>query len=103
MRCPCRRRRPDVQVAERPVTVGELYASHQQGRLLEVFGSGTACVVQPVGCIVTSEGKELQLAAGEAGTSSSDNGEPGVASWVRNLLQDIHYGREEHPWSVPFE
>eukprot|EP00878_Enallax_costatus_P010474 GHUV01010936.1.p1 GENE.GHUV01010936.1~~GHUV01010936.1.p1 ORF type:complete len:423 (+),score=111.92 GHUV01010936.1:1019-2287(+) len=97
-------RRPDVLVSERPVTVEELYSAHQQGKLLEVFGSGTACVVQPVGCIVTSEGKELRLAAGETESSSrSDSGRPGVAGWVRQLLQDIQYGREEHPWSVPFE
>lgn len=94
------RRRPDVVVSERPLTVGELMDCADEGRLLEVFGSGTACVVQPVGCIVTSDGRELTPASSKAGHSS---GSSSIAAWVRQLLLDIQYGRIEHPWSVPFE
>lgn len=93
-----------MQVSERPLTVGELLSAHQEGRLLEVFGSGTACVVQPVGCIVTADGRELQLAGGKAvDSSSTQGGSFAVASWARQLLMDIQYGRVQHPWSVPFE
>lgn len=31
--------------------------AHQEGRLLEVFGSGTACIVQPVGSLVRVNGE----------------------------------------------
>jgi hypothetical protein len=37
-----------VTVSERPVTLRELAAASAEGRLREVLGAGTACVVQPV-------------------------------------------------------
>lgn len=99
--CGCRH--GDLQVSERAITVGELLAAHKAGRLLEVFGCGTACVVQPVSCVVTSEGQEMQLpAAGAAADTASGAGES-IGEWARRQLLDIQYGRVPHPWSVPFE
>merc|ERR1719260_174641 len=40
---------PDLTVSERKITMGEVMAARAQGRLLEMFGSGTAAVVSPVG------------------------------------------------------
>lgn len=42
----------ECEVEERPVTIAEVRRASQEGRLLEVFGSGTACIVQPVGTLV---------------------------------------------------
>jgi hypothetical protein len=42
----------ECEVAERPVTIAEVRAAAHEGRLLEMFGSGTACIVQPVGSLV---------------------------------------------------
>eukprot|EP00775_Hariotina_reticulata_P009463 gene9461-9628_t len=99
---------PDVHMAERSLTVRELLTAHSEGHLLEVFGSGTACVVQPVSCIVTADGNELHLprdgstkAAGDSDTDSGAIG--GVAAAIRQQLLDIQYGRVSHPWSVPYE
>jgi branched-chain amino acid aminotransferase len=93
-----------VLVSERPLTVGELLSAHQSGLLLEVFGCGTACVVQPVSCVVTGDGKELDLpSAGAAASGGGADASVSVAEWVRQQLLDIQYGRVEHPWSVPFE
>lgn len=107
--CPCRQ--PGIQVSERQLTVRDVVSGQESGKLLEVFGSGTACVVQPVGCVVMSEGRELQLPAGNAaapgGGSSSGwgpEGSPSVAEWARRVLTDIQYGRVPgHPWSVAFD
>lgn len=40
----------DLEVSERPLTVGELTRAHEEGRLVEAFGAGTACIVQVGGC-----------------------------------------------------
>jgi len=37
-----------IQVAERPITVTEVFAATRNGRLREVFGMGTAAVISPV-------------------------------------------------------
>jgi branched-chain amino acid aminotransferase len=106
-----------VQVSERTLTVRDIVTGQESGELLEVFGSGTACVVQPVGCVVMSDGRELGLPAGDttaaaaaAGGSGGvsggwgPEGAPSVAEWARQRLLDIQYGRVPgHPWSVPFE
>lgn len=103
-------RQPGVQVSERQLTVREIVEGQQSGKLLEVFGSGTACVVQPVGCVVMSDGRELTLPAGAAAAGSSSGsgwgpeGAVSVAEWARKMLMDIQYGRVPgHPWSVSFE
>ena len=36
---------PDITVSERKITMGEVMAAQAEGRLLEMFGSGTAAVV----------------------------------------------------------
>jgi branched-chain amino acid aminotransferase len=41
-----------IKVSERAVTIHELYDAYKAGKLEEVFGSGTACVVSPVGKLV---------------------------------------------------
>src|SRR5574341_2464018 len=38
-----------IRVAERPITMDEVVQAHAAGRLREVFGSGTAAVISPVG------------------------------------------------------
>jgi branched-chain amino acid aminotransferase len=37
------------KVTERAITIEEVYTAHKQGRLNEVFGTGTAAVISPVG------------------------------------------------------
>ncbi len=84
----------------------ELLAASDAGQLVEVFGCGTACVVQPVRAIVTQDGVELALPhAGEAAATTQGAGSStGIAAWLRDRLTAIQHGREpDHPWSVPFE
>ena len=40
---------PQVEVTQRRVTMGEVMAGLEDGRLVEMFGTGTAGVVSPVG------------------------------------------------------
>ncbi|KAL4419522.1 hypothetical protein ABPG77_005753 [Micractinium sp. CCAP 211/92] len=84
------------EVEERPVTIAELREAHREGRLLEMFGSGTACVVQPVGSLVRASGEVFATAA-------PFDAQRSLAGRLQRALLDIQYGRVEHPWSVVVE
>lgn len=53
-------------VEERPISVKELRSAHQAGKLLEVFGTGTAAVISPVGELAF-EGEKLIIHDGKPG------------------------------------
>ena len=38
-----------LQVSERRITLPELLAASRQGRIMEIFGCGTAAIISPVG------------------------------------------------------
>lgn len=67
-----------------------------EGRLLEVFGTGTACIVQPVGALVRGSGEVFATKFDPTDPSS-------MCARIQRTLVDIQYGRLEHPWSVPIE
>ena len=56
-----------VPVEERRLSVDELFAAGENGRLKEAFGTGTAVVVSPVGKL-TYKGKSMQINNGRVGT-----------------------------------
>lgn len=87
----------ECEVSERSITLREVGAASAEGRLLEVFGSGTACIVQPVNVLVRGNGEEWRPKA-------ADPRFPGaLAPRLQRALLDIQYGRVEHPWSVPID
>ncbi|VEL32872.1 unnamed protein product [Protopolystoma xenopodis] len=52
----------DVRVAEREITMIQLLQAQKEGRILEMFGSGTACTVSQVGEILY-KGERLRVPA----------------------------------------
>jgi branched-chain amino acid aminotransferase len=58
-----------VRVSERPLSITELRAAHARGALQEVFGSGTAAVVSPVGELSIG-GERLVINDGKVGALS---------------------------------
>lgn len=81
------------KVSERRFPMRELAEAAKEGRLLEVFGSGTAATVSPVRAIsYKGELVDCGLPAGE---------EVGpIAKQMKDWIEGIQYGEEEHPWSV---
>lgn len=78
------------EAVERKITVDEWERAVREGRMTEAFACGTAATVTPIGHVKTS-----------TGDWSINNGEPGpVAKRLRELLQDIQYGRgpDRHEW-----
>jgi branched-chain amino acid aminotransferase len=83
----------DVKVVERKISIDEIYAAHKSGELKEVFGSGTAAVISPVGNI-KFDGQEITIGDGSVG--------PFAARLFHDLM-DIQYGKadDSYNWIVP--
>lgn len=78
-------------VSERKIRMSEIAEASEEGRLIEVFGSGTAAIVSPVRSI-SYRGKLVECGLKE----NEEAGE--IASQMKNWIEGIQYGDEEHPW-----
>ena len=79
-------------VTERKIAIQEIADAYAAGKLNEVFGTGTAAVISPVG----------ELRWGDD-VMTINNGEIGpISSWCYRMLTDIQWGRVKGPdgWSV---
>jgi len=81
----------EFEVNERELSMKEVLEAAEEGRLLEVFGCGTAAVVAPVKQIGYL-GKEIHIPTGE------DIGP--VAERLWNAITAIQYGKVDHPWGM---
>ncbi|MBM9603725.1 branched-chain amino acid aminotransferase [Desulfopila inferna] len=82
-----------INVVERRISIDEIYAAHDRGELKEVFGSGTAAVISPVGNIKYN-GREILIGAGQVGP---------LAAKLFQELMDIQYCKADDPfgWTMP--
>ncbi len=72
-------------VVEKRISIDEIMEAHENGSLKEVFGSGTAAVISPVGEI-KYEDKVIIIGGGEVGTLSQK---------FMDEITGIQYGTEE--------
>ena len=81
-----------IPCEERRVSIEEVYEAHAKGELLEVFGSGTAAVISPVGEL-NWDGNIIEIHGGKTGP---------VAAELYEKLTEIQYGRgnDVHGWST---
>jgi branched-chain amino acid aminotransferase len=84
-----------LPVKERRVSIGEMIDLYEAGRLQEVFGSGTAAVISPVGEIKYRD-KVMKV------------GDGAVGPWAQKFfdaITDIQYGRapDTENWILPVE
>ena len=81
-----------VNVREERLAIADIFAENEKGGLEEVFGTGTAAVVSPVGGM-TWEGKDIKISGGKMGD---------LTSKLYNKLTGIQYGREkdEFGWTM---
>ncbi|MGW8193172.1 MAG: branched-chain amino acid aminotransferase [Desulforhopalus sp.] len=82
-----------MKVVERRISIDEIYDSHKKGELKEVFGSGTAAVISPVGQIKYKD-QEIVISEGKVGP---------VAAKMFTELMDIQYGKtaDSFNWIYP--
>jgi branched-chain amino acid aminotransferase len=76
-----------MRAVERKISIDEVFTAHRSGRLSEIFGSGTAAVISPVGEL-KYEDKSIFIGQGKAGP---------VAQRLFDTIMDIQYGRSEDP------
>ena len=76
-----------MNVSERLISIDEVFAAQAAGTLQEVFGSGTAAVISPVGELKYGD-KIIHIGDGKVGP---------VAQKLYNAITDIQYGKAEDP------
>jgi len=83
------------KVTERQIAIDEVVEAHGAGELAEVFGSGTAAVISPVGTIKYGD-HVMTIGGGQAGPFSKQ---------IFDALTAIQYGHAEDPdgWIVPVD
>lgn len=69
-------------VSERKISIDEVIAAHENGTLEEVFGSGTAAVISPVG-VLEYKGKEYVINGGRTGD---------FAQKMYDFIEGLHTG-----------
>ncbi|XP_073336701.1 branched-chain-amino-acid aminotransferase, cytosolic [Pagrus major] len=78
------------KVTERYLTMSQLCSAVKQQRVKELFGSGTACMVCPIGHIVY-QGENFHIPC-------QDNNSQ-LTSRITKELKDIQYGRTPSDWT----
>jgi len=83
----------NLKLSERRISIDELISAHGSGKLHEIFGSGTAAVISPVGEIKYGE-QSLTVGDGKVGP---------ISMRLYTALTDIQYGKSEDPmgWIEP--
>ncbi|XP_042232429.1 branched-chain-amino-acid aminotransferase, cytosolic-like isoform X2 [Homarus americanus] len=84
----------EFTVSERDITMAEIVQAKSEGKLLEMFGAGTAAVVTPVGEI-HYEGQVIKIPTMEH--------ENPLTQRFFDAIKDIQYGRVKSEWTVPIE
>ncbi|KAK0554728.1 branched-chain-amino-acid aminotransferase [Tilletia horrida] len=85
----------DFVVTERDIHMREIIEARNEGRLLEMFGAGTAAVVSPVNRLGYL-GEQIDIPVGEDGVGP-------ITKAMLTAITKIQLGQVEHPWSVPIE
>ncbi|TIB93689.1 branched-chain amino acid aminotransferase II [Wallemia mellicola] len=82
----------NFKVTERRITMPELAKLAEEGRVVESFGSGTACIIASISCVNWRE-KDITIPVEADGSGA-------IATVLRNAIEAVQLGREEHPWSI---
>ncbi|KAI0905350.1 branched-chain amino acid aminotransferase [Ustulina deusta] len=80
------------RISERKITMASLAEASVDGRLMEVFGAGTAAIVSPVRTI-SWKGRPVDCGLRE----HEESGE--IALRMKAWIEARQYGDEEHEWS----
>jgi len=76
-----------IKTTERKISIDDVFDAHKNGSLKEVFGTGTAAVVSPVGVVKYGD-DIITIGNGEVGP---------VSNRFFSALTDIQYGKTEAP------
>ena len=77
-----------IRTSERRIRISEVYDAHERGELKEVFGTGTAAIISPVGKL-NYKGKEIVINNNEIGPIAHDMYET-IVGIQRGETEDTH-------------
>ncbi|CAG9864946.1 unnamed protein product [Phyllotreta striolata] len=80
-----------IRVEERMFTMREVCNIQKKGRLMEMFGAGTACIVTPV--------SSIEYLGNVIHIPTMEQPNP-IYRKFRDYLSAIQYGHIEHPWGM---
>ncbi|KAF9377207.1 branched-chain-amino-acid aminotransferase [Podila verticillata] len=88
----------EFKVSERKFTMKDLVKADKEGRIIEMFGAGTACIVCPIKKI-HYEGHDIHVPL-DPSDKTSQAGK--LTKRINDAIMDIQYGDKEGPkgWSV---
>jgi len=78
----------EMSVSERKIAIDEIFNTHGSGRLQEVFGSGTAAVISPVG----------EIKYGKRSIKINNEKVGPIAQKFYSAITDIQYGKIKDPF-----
>ncbi len=78
-----------MRVEERQISIDEVFSAHEQGRLKEVFGTGTAAVISPVSELNLND-RKITINEGKTGK---------ISQFLYDKLTAIQYGHESDPFN----
>nr|CAD7392620.1 unnamed protein product [Timema cristinae] len=84
----------NIKITERNIPMKEVIFLEKHKRLLELFGTGTACVISPISSI-TYKDLVIQVPSIEQ--------EDALHAKLLKTLTDIQYGRIQHPWATAID
>ncbi|KAL3698906.1 hypothetical protein R1sor_012982 [Riccia sorocarpa] len=104
----------NVKVSERRLSWNEVEQAGSQGSILEIFGTGTACMIQPIIGLLKEDNTEITLnfdhdaaaywmskPQGSRRRTNADGSEPfNLCGRLTRALMDIQYGHTRSSWSV---
>jgi branched-chain amino acid aminotransferase len=81
-----------LTVSERPITIDEVMQAGRDGTLKEMWGTGTAAVVSPVGTL-GYKGEDILINGGQTGE---------LTQKLYDTITGIQYGRsnDPHGWTT---
>ncbi len=79
----------NINVLEKSISMDDILKAHKEGRLKEVFASGTAAIVSPVGQFYFKDGEHI-INGGKVGT---------LTERLYNEILQIQYGEKEDPFN----
>lgn len=82
-----------IPLSERRISIYEIEEAQENGKLEEIFGSGTAAVVSPVGRLVWGD-KTIVVGDGNMGP---------ITRMLYDTITGIQYGRNEDPYGWTYE
>ena len=95
---------PGLRVVERKFTISDICEASNEGRIVEAFGTGTACVLCPIEAI-RYHGRDYAIPTGvERVGQKAQAGE--LTQKLTSVILDIQHGRRAPPaglehWTVP--